>query len=133
MLGWFVIANWTQTIGIAAQTQFGNHGRVTIYSKISLNSTTRTNIGDISVLNFFECCVVELKSNINIVVIALYRPPKSTFQIPIDKLLHLLNFLCFDTIIGGEFNVNFLELSSSLRMLSYLIHCFNLHYSIDNA
>ena len=68
-------------------------------------------------------------------IVVMYRPPSGDFDLFLNLCNGLLNKL-YSTdksiIIGGDFNINFLNHSTNLSLFKDLLLCFDLHTTINS-
>ena len=88
------------------------HGGVSIFVNSNLKSADLPQIKEKSIVNVIECSAIDILS-INVVIIALYRPPSGDFYLFIDVLGDILSIVPNNrtVIVVEDFNVNFLVVS----------------------
>ena len=109
------------------------HGGVAIFkNKTFLHSVTAYDVEEFCIEGIFECACLRI-NNLNVIVIVIYRPPGGNF----NDFLTLFDGLVarvFDPIckiiVGGDFNLNFLESSTSLSLFLDLISTYNLIHTV---
>jgi exonuclease III len=77
-----------------------------------------------------ECCVVQLESkHSNIYILAMYRAPTGDFDLSLNKLESILDYLYKPTaelVICGDININYLTESYHKQCLNSLLAACNL-------
>lgn len=109
------------------------HGGVAIYCRKNINCRVREDIGALSVGNVVEISAIELTTK-NIVIIVLYRIPKSSYDVFLDRLSAVLTILNGEDkriVLGGDFNVEFRFRSSCRDLLGDLLDSTGLSVTLD--
>ena len=110
------------------------HGGVALYMNTFFRSNTITHPVNEFCEGVLECCCVELTYYKTFIVV-MYRPPSEDFNLFLNLCNGLLNKL-YSTdksiIIGGDFNINFLNHSTNLSLFKDLLLCFDLHTTANS-
>ena len=107
----------------------GRHGGVSLYCSLSIDLRDRPDICALSVAGLLECTGAELLTDKKYIIVVVYRPPSAPFNLFVETFMSLLEVLGDEdgtVLIGGDFNVNLLAISSSTRVLIDLLCQFNL-------
>lgn len=113
------------------------HGGTMILTKNYLKSKEITQLVNLSVDKVFECSAVEIKiNNILYCVVCLYRTPDSDSNIFLSKLEETLIFILnkfhiSQTIICGDFNIDFLSKDRDTLYLNDLINSYCIYSVFD--
>ena len=105
------------------------HGGVSLYCSLSIKLKNRSDICDLSVAGIFECCGAELCCVKKYVIVTVYRPPSSPFDMFINVFLSLMEMLRDEDaviLVGGDFNVDLLSPSSYRVVLLDFLRQYNL-------
>jgi exonuclease III len=117
------------TLGASYCRQNMAKGGVSIFVKKNIK------FNQINVMNHcneqdIECCVVQLESKFsNISVIAVYRAPSGDFELFLNKLKSIINYLYkpkAEFAICGDINIKYLTESYHKQCLNFLLTSFNL-------
>lgn len=109
------------------------HGGTAVY----INDRLSIKYSSINVLEFckegiLECSAVIVK-DYDFLIIVIYRPPSGDFNeflLLLNGLLEFASSFRAKIIIGGDFNVDFLEKSYRLNLLSDLLGCYEVKSTI---
>lgn len=109
------------------------HGGVAIFCRNNIKFKHVQHCEDLSLVNVFECCGVEIKGY-DIVVIVVYRPPNGDINIFLEQFGKLLDIFLHSNkflIIGGDFNIDFNVNNPILRDLLNVLNCNNMFLTIQ--
>lgn len=116
-----------------------SRGGVCIYVKHSLTYRKLQWISDMAIERHFECCGIEI-TDLNYVVVCMYRTPDSSINLFIQYLETLLHKLTLRTratknkvIILGDFNINLLVKDKKTDLFNNTLQIFNMHPTITEA
>lgn len=113
------------------QTKTG--GGTCIFIKEGIKSKRVSNFDNLMCEEHFEGSIVEIENNV--IVICLYRNPKSKLEILFEKLETILNYFYnrnTNVIILGDFNINLLDDNSKKRQFLDLLLPYGLETMINS-
>ena len=108
------------------------HGGVAIFCRNNIKIKHLDHCNDLSLINIFECCGVEIRGY-DIVVIVVYRPPNGDINIFLEQFGKLLDMFLHSNkflVIGGDFNIDFNVSNTALRELLNVLNCNNMCLTI---
>ncbi|KAG8305775.1 hypothetical protein J6590_062082 [Homalodisca vitripennis] len=103
-------------------------GGTLIFIKEHINSVIYDRLPSVVEELQFEAAAV-LLCDFKTVVVSFYRPPQGNTYAFLDKLHHVFSSLYggnFNLILAGDFNIDFMSLTSETLQLQNLINSFNL-------
>ncbi|KAG5875145.1 hypothetical protein JTB14_019566 [Gonioctena quinquepunctata] len=125
-----VIENFT--LANAYSRQIMGHGGVANYKNNNCQlSIHKLDSNDFSVEGIFECCAVVQDKYI--IVIVVYRLPGTDFKLFLECSANMLDKVAshYKTIvIGGDFNIKFLERSNNRALFEGLLGCYDIAVTI---
>lgn len=116
------------------------NGGVAILAKSQLKCNVIPEIINFVVEQDFECvgAVASINTNINIIILTIYRAPKSNFSNFITKLNDIMEFLThkyknYNFVIVGDFNIDFKDHESNhFRQISDTLLIYGLDITIHD-
>lgn len=99
------------------------HGGVCTFIRNDISSIPVVSVNSISVDKHFETCCVYISSH-KINIVTIYRSPcgdLNIFKEKLTTLFEILNIQTNKTIVGGDFNINFLEHSNQCHDILNLL------------
>lgn len=112
----------------------GKHGGSAIYVHKSVRAKKRPKLNKLSVCGIFECAVAECRiGEVNIVIVAIYRPPPGDLKQFMEKTEQLMLNISRENkaiFFAGDFNIEVLKDCKVGYELVSLLNSFNLVQAI---
>lgn len=124
------ISNFQLLTSFCRQRENSHGGSAIFVSNNFIKCRPRNDIKSFSVEEIFECCGGEFRHDgFTFIVISLYRPPVSDFDVFFLQLDELLNSVMNENVyifLLGDFNIDFSSNSQAKRQMISLLSSFNL-------